>query len=1402
MNGDKGSARVDWRGVALTIAAVVTAALFSGWCWQRVEQDLRADLLRRAQRAAQTVDLRELQELSGTPADLESPAYQRLKQHFILARQLYPHSRFLYLMGQKADGSIFFYLDSEPPGSEDESPPGQVYAEATPALRDAIITGSAIVEGPVTDAWGSWVSAVVPLVVAPGGEVAAVFGMDEDAADWKRRVAEGVTLPASLAAGLALLIIASYSFLRWRAGLPLERRHQRWLRHSEAGVAAALGVALAALLAGFAHDQETRSRQKIFDRIVADGVGFIAIQLHELDAYQLGGLARLFAASKFVDRQEFKVFTQPLVADPLVQAWGWVPRVTGDEREQIEAQARQDGLKDFMIWEMDATGQRTKAGRRELYYPALYIEPLPGNEAVPGYDFSSAPTQRAAIEEALHSGLTTASDPITLVQESPAWQGILIFKPVLASHAPSRQTGFVVAALRMDSMLRAALAHSGAQPLPLYVDFFRIQAEGAPRLLARSAPAEFREQHLRHGLHEYLFQTEFSFIKPVYAFGKTYAMVLHPTPAFSELYPPRAGWNTFLYGVTLSGLLALLVGVLSNRRTVVEGLVVKRTKELRESEQKYRRLAESTRAVLWEVNPHQDRIVYISPQVTELTGWQPEQWSNLQFWIDRLHPEDRQRVILHREYSIALGEDYDLEYRFMKPDSEFVWLRDIVSVEKGEGKPMMLRGFMLDITQQKRNEHAIQRQLHELSLLQAISEVCIHLSDEDELIAAVTTRIGMAFYTNDFGVFVLDEDSGGFRPHPSYRHVGSSLLGIIPAGKGVIGQVARDGLPRVVNDILKEENYIAFTPNNRSELAVPVKLGERVIAVINTEDTRVGFYTAEDARLLSIIAGQLAVAIDRIRTQKEMQLRLAELETINRISIALRQTETIEEMLSCFLDKALAAVNAPAGSIVLYDPIQGVLRESTARGWFETIDSTPLRPKEGIAGWVYSNGEAYLSIEFKNDSLTREKARTSVPAGWGGACVPLRSSRAIEGVLFAAVELPRQLGAHDMRLLGILAEIAGNAIHRMRLYQQTVQHLSSLEAMRVIDFAISTSLDLRLALNVLIGETLKQLKVDAVSVSLYQPHALMLEYAVGIGFHTPIPEGTVLRLGEGLAGVAAAERRWLSHESMIGIDVPAWETTRKFHRQEGFVCHYAMPLFAKGLLKGVLEVYQRTYSEPDAEWLNLLEMIAGQAAIAIDNAQLYENLQRSNLELSLAYDATIEGWAGALELRDRETEGHTRRVAELTVRLGRAMGMSEGELVHLRRGALLHDIGKMGIPDRILLKPGALTAEEMAIVRQHPETAYRLLLPIAYLRPALEVPYSHHERWDGSGYPQGLKGEQIPLAGRIFAVVDVWDSLSSDRPYRKAWSRPQGLAYLRENAGVLFDPRVVEVFLRIESEDE
>lgn len=367
---------------------------------------------------------------------------------------------------------------------------------------------------------------------------------------------------------------------------------------------------------------------------------------------------------------------------------------------------------------------------------------------------------------------------------------------------------------------------------------------------------------------------------------------------------------------------------------------------------------------------------------------------------------------------------------------------------------------------------------------------------------------------------------------------------------------------------------------------------------------------------------------------------------------------------------------------------------------------------------------------------------------------------------------------------------------RKRAERAMEKRIERLRSLRTIDLAILGTTDLRLALRTVLEETRNRLQVDAAVVFLLDAPTSRLEIADSRGFREPPGARLRLRLGGGPTGRAALERRTVILRDLTEGAAPGDELA-PILAKERFKAYCAAPLVAKGQLVGVLAVAHRSPLTDDSEWQEFLEALADQTAIAIYSGRSHEESQRARVELELAYETTIEGWSRALDLRDEETEGHTQRVTEMTVELARLAGMPPDQLVHVRRGALLHDIGKMGVPDAILLKPDTLTEEEWELMRRHPTYAYELLAPIDYLHPALDIPHCHHEWWDGSGYPRGLRGEQIPLAARLFAVADVWDALRSDRPYRGAWPEAKTLEHIRGLAGTQFDPRAVELFMAL-----
>ncbi len=627
-----------------------------------------------------------------------------------------------------------------------------------------------------------------------------------------------------------------------------------------------------------------------------------------------------------------------------------------------------------------------------------------------------------------------------------------------------------------------------------------------------------------------------------------------------------------------------------------------------------------------------------------------------------------------------------------------------------------------------------------------------------------------------------------------------------PADQGLSGAVIARGETLLIDDFTPDAGIPALHFGQaepvRSILAVPLRLGDRVIGMLSAQSYQPHAYTSEDQELLEMLAAHAAAALDNARLFQEMQRRLNQLSALYTASLAFGQLHTPEAIGQRVVQATEEALGWQRSSIwlvsesgqdlhLLAHSDMGLSPEAL-QAELARVRSQVTRVGQGICGWVAEHGQAVRTGNAKSDPRYIEGS----PATQSELCVPLQVGGRTIGSLNLESPQPNAFSEIDERILTTLASQAAIAIDNARLLQDTRRHVERLSALRTIDLALTGSMDLRLTLNILLDQVTSQLNVDAADVLLLQPHIQTLEYAAGRGFRTPALQHTRLRVGNGYAGQAALERR------IIGVadlhEYPNGLTRSPLLASEGFVAYYAAPLLAKGEVKGVLEIFHRAPLAPDAEWFEFLDMLTRQAAIAIDNASLFANLQRSNVELTLAYDSTLEGWARAVDLRDRETEDHSLRVAEMTVRLSRALGVTNGEVVHVRRGALLHDIGKIGVPDAILFKPGPLTPEEWEIMRQHPQWAYEMLSPITFLRPALDIPYCHHEKWDGTGYPRGLKGEAIPLAARIFALVDVWDAVRSPRPYRPAWPDDKALDYIREQSGQHFDPQVVEAFLRLE----
>jgi PAS domain S-box-containing protein/putative nucleotidyltransferase with HDIG domain len=526
--------------------------------------------------------------------------------------------------------------------------------------------------------------------------------------------------------------------------------------------------------------------------------------------------------------------------------------------------------------------------------------------------------------------------------------------------------------------------------------------------------------------------------------------------------------------------------------------------------------------------------------------------------------------------------------------------------------------------------------------------------------------------------------------------------------------------------------------------------------------------------------GKVAAVVGSANDISERKIRERQRESLATIASAVRANTTRSEVASATLQAFNDFMQVESVAIGFPDPQSNHIKLEFVTGSLSQQLAGQILPMENsMSGEVYHTGKPYLTNNLKDEHhfYTKDLLDTLNASAW----VPMVVDGSVTGVVITSSSRP--IDQAEFTALIPIADMAASAFHRASLAEQMQRRLQHLTTLRAINVSIGSSFDLRVTLNLLVNQIHTQLGVDAVSVLLLDSETRMLHCAAGNGFRSQNNEQLNFWLGEGQAGRIAMERRTQQIYDPEGIQT--YFDQREWLAGEEFVAYNAVPMIVKGVVKGVLETFHRAPYTQQTDFIQLLEALAMETAIAIDKAELLEMLQHSNQDLVVAYDKTIEGWARAIEMRDEETEDHTRRVAEYTMRLAQAYGMTGAQLMYLRRGALLHDLGKIAVPDRILLKPGELTADEWVVMRKHPGMAYEMLSSIEFLRTALDIPYCHHEHWDGGGYPRGLAGTEIPVAARLFSVIDVWDALRHDRPY------------LQEQAGKTLDPEIVGIFLGI-----
>lgn len=555
---------------------------------------------------------------------------------------------------------------------------------------------------------------------------------------------------------------------------------------------------------------------------------------------------------------------------------------------------------------------------------------------------------------------------------------------------------------------------------------------------------------------------------------------------------------------------------------------------------------------------------------------------------------------------------------------------------------------------------------------------------------------------------------------------------------------------------------------------------------------RVTEQTTQLETMVQELSAQIAER-ERNATRAEVLTRIAARLNAQLDLSAVQHTVCEESTKALRFSSAIIALLNPATQTALITTTYGLPAGTNASNRIRSVDEYIRRFALQHSGDPLVINDVQSFSELPDAKRFRElDIRTLMGVGM------YREDQLIGVLVLFSIGETHQVNQHDLTLLKAFADQAALAISNARLYEEEQERAAELSTLLTLSSRLRESQSANKMLPAMLYEIHTLLKVDACMVAMLNPHDKSYTIALADGYLAQNINLT-FQITEGISGVVLS-----TGVPVVTHDYPI-EPNRLTGLQNVDQVGPAVfiPIRHETGQMGALAVTRRRQetSRPFTPTeVRLLTTVGEMLGTALRKARLFDDLQQANIELIQAYDATIKGWSHALDLRDKETEDHTQRVTDLTERLAQEMDIHGEALVHIRRGAILHDIGKMGIPDSILLKPAPLTADEWDIMRRHPQYAYEMLWPIQYLRPALDIPYCHHEWWNGHGYPRGLRAEQIPVAARIFAVVDVWDALSVDRPYRKAWPEQQVRAYLVDRAGTQFDPAVVQKFLGMMSD--
>lgn len=772
---------------------------------------------------------------------------------------------------------------------------------------------------------------------------------------------------------------------------------------------------------------------------------------------------------------------------------------------------------------------------------------------------------------------------------------------------------------------------------------------------------------------------------------------------------------------------------------------------------RYEDLVHSIQGIVWEADAQTLQFMYVSPQAEHLLGYPVARWlEEPDFWVRHLHPEDHSWAVSFCRAAAERCEDHEFEYRMIAADGRVVWLHDIVTVVKEHGRPVRLRGVMVDVTDRRAAQAERERLLERVRLQAQLMERVLRASER------LNTKLSPGEAARAVGLGIL-EVAGTER---------AALL--LPSRRGPPtlawqAGVEEGDLEAVVRLLCvgsaTSEPLVSTAASGGAVAAWPAVYEGQVVAYLVALRATEG-WTAEECEAMRAFARQAALSLNNAQLLEQARRRAAQQEALRQLATALARAHTEDEVCRSVVAAARSILGVQAVGVYLLDADTGDRVLRARAGWPELPVGHRIPPGAGTSDRAVRTGRTVYTPDVRRDPAYIPGA----PDARSELDVPIRANGEVTGVLVVEHREVAGFDAEEIAVLEATGNLVGVALERARLVEETQARADQLAALLQFGATLRSARNPEEMYPVILRGVAARCGTPRAALALMEPGQTPAVVArLGDAAMDPARDGTLLPFAD-LEGPLVVSQWPLSGDPGPTAVVPVR-------------CEQE----AVGVLLLGREVGAPSFTRRELELLRDMAEVAGNA---IRRAQLVHALERAYVDVVLAL-------ARAMDARDSDTANHSERIVGWAERTARALGCPEEEARQVRWAALLHDIGKVGVPDHILRKPGPLTADEWEVIRRHPSMGEEILKPVAALREVARIVRHHQERWDGTGYPDGLAGEEIPLGARIIAVVDSYGAITDHRPYRRARTHEEAVQELKRCAGSQFDPRVVEAFLGV-----